>query len=325
MSAGPRILLVKTSSMGDVIHNLPVVGDILRARPDAHIDWVCEPPYTALVRLHPGVRRAFGMPLRALKKRWYSPSAWRDFRSAKAALAGERYDLILDTQGLAKSAWIASFAAGPRAGYDAASAREPIAARQYDHTHAVSRALHAVVRNRQLAAAALGYALDGEPDYGLAAHPFPAPANIRKPFVIFLHATSRADKTWPVAQWILLGQTLQSRGLQIVLPWGTPAERTTSEAIAAGLASGSFFIPPALALPDMAALLAHAEAVVGVDTGLAHLAVALARPTVGIYCATEPGLTGLHGGTHAINLGGIGITPSVDEVLAALARAGGTG
>lgn len=322
MSAGPRILLVKTSSLGDVIHNLPVATDIARALPAARIDWVCEPPYTALVRLHPAVQTAFAVPLRQLKKRWYSPAAWLEFRAAKAMLGQETYDLILDTQGLAKSAMIAGFAHGPRAGYDAASAREPVAARRYDHTHAVSRDLHAVTRNRRLAAAALGYPLQGEADYGLAAREWPAPANIRKPFVVFLHATSRADKTWPVAHWIALGRTLEQRGINIVLPWGSPAERGVSEAISAGLATPAH-IPPAMTIPEVAALLAQAQAVVGVDTGLAHLAVALDRPTIGLYCATEPGLTGLHGGARALNLGGVGVTPSVEEVLAALATTGG--
>ena len=322
MSAGPRILLVKTSSLGDVIHNLPVATDIARALPAARIDWVCEPPYTALVRLHPGVERAFAMPLRQLKKRWYSPAAWSEFRSARALLGEQTYDLILDTQGLAKSAWIAGFAQGPRAGYDAASAREAIAARKYQRHHAVSRELHAVTRNRMLAAAALGYSLQGPADYGLSARAFTAPTNIRKPYIVFLHATSRADKTWPVAHWIALGRELEQRGLQIVLPWGSSAERAVSEAIAAGLATPAH-IPPAMTLPEVAALLAHAQAVVGVDTGLAHLAVALDRPTIGLYCATQPGLTGLHGGERALNLGGVGITPAVDEVMTALAATGG--
>lgn len=322
MSAGSRILLVKTSSLGDVIHNLPVATDIARACPGAQIDWVCEPPYTDLVRLHPAVSEAHGMPLRALKKRWCSLAAWRDFRTARRQLGQARYDLILDTQGLAKSAWIAGFAQGPRAGYDAASARESVAAGGYDRTYAVSRDLHAVERNRALAAAALGYTPEGPADYGLGSRTFASPSDLARPYAVFLHATSRSDKTWPVASWIRLGRMLGEAGLRIVLPWGAPPERVTSEAIGAGLGD-SATVPPALALPQIAALLAHAQAVVGVDTGLSHLSVALARPTVGLYCATDPGLTGLHGGARAINLGGKGELPTPDEARAALQRCEG--
>lgn len=316
-----RILLVKTSSLGDVIHNLPVATDIRRALPSATIDWVCEPPYAPLVALHPAVTRVFPMPLRAIKKKWYSPSVWMDFRARRAELGRESYDLILDTQGLVKSAWIAGFASGIRAGYDAESAREPLAARNYQYCHAVSRTMHAVARNRALAAAALRYTHGFDVDYGLAGRRFERPVAPAGDYVVFLHATSRQDKTWPTERWIELGKRLQSRGFTIVLPWGASAERTESERIARALA-GATHIPPALTLPAMADLLAFARLVVGVDTGLAHLAVALDRPTIGLYCATDPGLTGLYGGEHAMNLGGISDPPEVEEVMVALQTTG---
>lgn len=326
MSAPLRILLVKTSSLGDVIHNLPVATDIRRALPQAMVDWVCEPPYAPLVALHPAVSRTFPLPLRNLKKRWYSPAAWREFRARRRALAAETYDLILDTQGLAKSAWISTMASGPRAGYDAASAREPLAARKYQKHYAVSRELHAVVRNRMLAAAALGYALDGPADYGLSGIDGPGSPELARPYAIFLHATSRADKMWPTAHWVVLGQRLRQRGIGIVLPWGSPTEHAESERIAAALLEADgprVWVPPSMGLTAVAGLLAASQLVVGVDTGLAHLAVALGRPTVGIYCATDPGLTGLHGGAGAINLGGIDDAPNVDAVISALERNGG--
>jgi len=325
MASAPRILLVKTSSLGDVIHNLPVATDIRHALPDASIDWVCEPPYAPLVALHPAVNRVFPLPLRALKKRWYSPMVWREFRARRKALSAETFDLIIDTQGLVKSAWIASFATGARAGYDEASAREPLAARNYQHHHAVSRELHAVVRNRALAGAALGYVPDGLADYGLASRRFQASPDLARPYAVFLHATSRADKMWPTANWVALGQVLQAQGMGIVLPWGSPDERAESERIAGALArdgSARAWVPPSLPLPSVADVLAFSHLVVGVDTGLAHLAVALNRPTVGLYCATDPGLTGLFGDERAVNLGGINSAPEVDEVLATLKQLG---
>lgn len=329
MSATPtrpeRILLVKTSSLGDVIHNLPVATDIHRALPKSTIDWVCEPPYAPLVALHPAVSRVFPLPLRALKKRWHSLSAWREFRARRAALAAESYDLILDTQGLAKSAWIASIATGPVAGYDAASAREPLATRNYQHHFAVNRELHAVTRNRMLAAAALGYAVDGPADYGLAKKSYTRPADLARPYAVFLHATSRADKMWPTQHWVALGRELHLRGMDVVLPWGSPGERDESERIRAALAMDGpqrAWVPPSMEIGAVADLIAFSEVVIGVDTGLAHLAVALDRPTVGLYCSTDPGLTGLHGGARAINLGGVDDPPSVDAVLVALMQIG---
>lgn len=328
MSAPLRILLVKTSSLGDVIHNLPVVTDIRRAQPLAAIDWVCEPPYAPLVALHPAVAQAFPLPLRNLKKRWYSPAAWREFRARRLALSAKSYDLILDTQGLVKSAWIAGMASGPRAGYDAASAREPLAARNYQKHYTVSRELHAVVRNRMLAAAALGYAIEGPADYGLTSRAFQAWPDVARPYAVFLHATSRADKMWPTERWIALGQALRAEGIGIVLPWGAPPELAESERIAAALSTSAgprVWVPPPMGLTSVADLLAFSQLVVGVDTGLAHLAVALGRPTIGLYCATDPGLTGLHGDERAINLGGIDVAPAPEEVLALLGRIGGLG
>lgn len=325
MAADPRILLVKTSSMGDVIHNLPVATDIHRALPGATIEWVCEPPYAPVVALHQAVNRVFPMPLRALRKRWYSVAAWREFRARRRDLDGQVYDLIIDTQGLVKSAWIAGFAAGPRAGYDAASAREPLAARNYQQHFPVSRKLHAVERNRALAAAALGYAVDGPPDYGLEPLAFQPWPDLARPYAVFLHATSRADKMWATEKWIALGRSLQSRGMGIVLPWGSAAEYSESERIAAGLqreGNAVAWVPPPLPLTSVADVLAFSRLVVGVDTGLAHLAVALGRPTVGLYCATDPGLTGLFGSDRAVNLGGIDDAPTVEEVLLTLEKPG---
>ncbi len=328
MAADLRILLVKTSSMGDVIHNLPVATDIHRALPSATIDWVCEPPYAPVVALHQAVNRVFPMPLRALKQRWYSAAAWREFRTHRKELGKQAYDLIIDTQGLVKSAWIAGFAAGLRAGYDAESAREPLASRNYQHHHAVSPALHAVVRNRALAAAALGYTVEGLADYGLEPQRFQPWPDLARPYAVFLHATSRADKMWPTENWIALGRSLQSKGMGIVLPWGSAAELLESERIASALhreGSARAWVPPTLPLTSVADVLAFSQLVVGVDTGLAHLAVAMNRPTVGLYCATDPGLTGLFGDERAINLGGIDDAPTVEDVSEALETLGVAG
>ena len=315
-----RVLLVKLSSLGDVIHNLPVASDLARARPGVEIDWAVEAPYAEIVALHPSIKNVFPVPLRNLKKHWRSNDAWRDFLAARAQLSALRYDAVLDTQGLLKSAWISNWPQGPVSGYARASAREPFAAGFYDHRFNVPRTLHAVARNRQLAAQAFGYTLDGPPNYGIAT-PSGALAWLpSEPFVVFLHATSRTNKMWPESHWISLGQRLGARNINIVLPWGNPAEREMSVRIAAALPNS--IIPPALSLSDAARMLSGVAAVVGVDTGLAHLSVALGRPTVGLYVTSEPALTGLHGACNVMNLGGgnesAPAKPTVEQVWESL-------
>ena len=313
-----RVLLVKLSSLGDVIHNLPAVSDLRRHRPDARIEWAVEEAYADLVELHPAVERAIPVNLRRLRRNLASASAWRAFSLSRRSLTRHAYDAIVDTQGLVKSAVVAGFAAGPVTGFDAASARESLASRFYDRTFPVARDRHAVERNRALVGLAFGYLPQGGPDYGLRAPDEPLAWLASASVTTFLHATSREDKLWPEASWIELGKMLATLGATIVLPGGSDAERSRSARIAAAIPNA--LAAPPLRLIEAAALLARSRAVVGVDTGLAHLAVALGRPTTGIYCATDPGLTGLAGGAGAVNLGGRGTPPGVADVAAALAR-----
>ena len=303
----PRILFVKTSSLGDVVHNCPAVSDAARAIPGAEIDWVVEEPFAGIAAMHAAVRRVIPVAVRRWRRSAWRPSVWREIGDFRRAVGERRYDAVIDTPSLLKSALIARCASGPRHGLDRASAREPLAARFYDFAHAVPRALHAVERNRRLAAAALGYA-PGEIDYGL--RPPGAAAGGAKPYVVLLTMTSRADKLWPEASWIALGRAL---ALPAVLPWGSEAERRRAERIAQALPAAR--VPPRLPLDELARLFAGARAVAGVDTGLTHLAAALGARTVGIYCGSDPALTGIHGAPRSSNLGGPGRPPGAAEVL----------
>jgi heptosyltransferase-1 len=318
----PNILLIKTSSLGDVVHNLPVVSDIRARFPNARIDWAVEEAYCGIVGMHPGVHRTIPVALRRWRGNPFKGAHWREFGQFRRALAGRRYDCVIDTQGLIKSALLARAASGTRHGYAGASAREPLAAKFYDVTHAVPRDLHAVVRNRRLAALALGYVLPTALDYGIAVAP-DADATLPRPYCVLLHATSRADKLWPEPAWERLAAELARQGCASVLPWGDEAERARSERIARSLPQA--VVPPALGIPGIAGLLAGAKAVIGVDTGLTHLAVALGRPVVALYCGTRPGLTGVYAGPDARvrNLGDAGVVPDLDEVLAALHEVAG--
>jgi lipopolysaccharide heptosyltransferase I len=303
-----KILFVKTSSLGDVVHQCPAVSEAARNLPAAEIDWVVEEAFAGVPALQACVRRVIPLALRRWRRAPWSPSAWREFASFRKSLAHERYDAIIDTQGLIKSALIASLANGPRHGLDRASEREPLARFFYKHVHPVPWALHPVERNRQLTAQALGYAVEGPPEYGLSVE---APQRVARS--VFLTMTSRPEKLWPEERWIELGRALRMRA---VLPWGSEEERLRATRIASAMPQAE--VMPRMTLEQLARLFGRAQAVVGVDTGLTHLAAALGVRTIGIYCGSDPALTGIYGAAKATNVGTLGAAPSVDEVLKAL-------
>lgn len=310
-----RILLVKTSSLGDVIHNLPVASDIRRALPRAEIDWVVEENFAEIPRLHPAVGGVIPVAMRRWRKAPFAASTWREFAAYRRAVRQADYDAIIDTQGLAKSALLAAQAHGRKFGH--ARPREALAGLGYDVAIDIGRNQNAVLRNRQLAAAALGYALDDLPlDYGIAAPP-PPNGDWLQPgaYAVLLTATSRADKEWPEHDWHELGAALNARGLACVLPGGSEHERQRAARIAGSL--GRAVAAPAMNLADLAGLMAGAGIVIGVDTGLVHLAAALGRPTLAIYCASDPALTGVLADTPHANLGRPGESPTVTKVIAA--------
>ena len=312
-----RILLVKTSSLGDVIHNLPVASDIHAAFPGSRIAWVVEESFAAIPRLHHAVWRVLPVAIRRWRSNWWRAGTYTEIRRFASELKLEAYDAVIDTQGLLKSAVVASVARGMRFGLDFASAREPLAM-FYDKTFNVPWTSHAVERNRALAAKALGYTVRNGVEYGISARDQRFEWLPGSRYAVLVHATSTADKLWAEDCWNALGAHLNYRGVCSILPWGNARERQRSERLAAAIPNA--IVPPQLPLDEIASLLAGASAVVGVDSGLTHLATALKVPAIGIYCATDPMATGLYGSPRAANLGGIGAMPPVREVVAALER-----
>ena len=312
-----KILLVKTSSLGDVVHNLPVASDIRAAAPSAAIHWVVEEPFAAIPRLHPAIARVIPVAIRRWRSSLLDRAVREDIRAFVREVKREQYDAVIDTQGLLKSALVAWAARGTRHGLDFASAREPLSL-FYDRTYAVPWTMHAVERNRALAAHALAYAVPLAVEYGIGTNPAKFIWLPDGPYVVLVHAASSRAKLWPERRWIELATRLHERGLRSVLLWGNVVERLRAEEIARPVPGA--VVAPGLSLADVPGVLAGARAAVGVDTGLAHLAAALKVPTVGIYCATDPAATGLYGCARAVNLGGPGTPPSVSEVLAALER-----
>ncbi len=332
-----RVLIVKTSSLGDVIHTLPALTDAARALPGIRFDWVVEEGFAEIPRWHPAVERVIPVAVRRWRK--HPLRAWRsgEWRAFTAAIHAERYDAVIDAQGLLKSAWLARHAHGPLHGLDRRSAREPLASLFYRHRHAVAWGRHAVLRVRELFARALGYALPagrgdapaGHAGTAPAASPSAAtgpcrgrhapaggpPADAADPYgldrarvlagagqaagsagtsyLVFLHGTTWPTKHWPELYWRRLAERACAAGWQVHLPWGSDAERARAERLAEGLAGAR--VLPKLTLAGVAAEIAGARACVAVDTGLGHLAAALAVPTVSVYGPTNPGFTGAWG------------------------------
>jgi heptosyltransferase-1 len=314
-----RILFVKTSSLGDVVHNCPAVSDIARCVPDAAIDWVVEDAFAEVAALHAGVRRVIPVSIRRWRSELFTSSTWSEFFAFRERLRADRYDAVIDSQGLVKSALVAAMAHGRKHGYDRASAREAFAARFYDSPHAVPPGEHAVERNRLLAAAALGYELPQDCDYGLRADGEP-PIRVHTPYAMLLTMTSRDNKLWAEENWRSLGQWLQARGLHCLLPWGDEEERRRCARIATAIPRA--VVPQRMPLAALARLARGASCVIGVDTGLAHLAAALGVPVVGLYSGSDPALTGLHGNGRVRNLGAAGRPPEVSAAQDALAALG---
>jgi heptosyltransferase I len=307
------VLVVRPSSLGDVVYALALVSDMARHCPGMPVDWVAEDAFVDLVRLDPRIRRVVPLALRRWRHAPLARATWGDMAAFRRALRQERYDAILNLQEQVKGAVVSWFAKGTRHGLDRANIREPIAT-IVDHVHhPVSRELHIVDRCREIAAAALGYSVDGPPSwrFELPATTAAMPAG---PYAIAFHATSRADKEWPEDHWRALVTHFARAGFVTLLPWGNALEQARSRRIADG--SEGAVVPSRQTLPELATLARNAEIVVGVDTGLTHLAAALGTSTVAIFTATDPRLAGVAcAGAHARDIGGNGIVPPLSDVV----------
>ena len=307
------ILFIKTSSLGDVIHHMPAVTEARAHRPGDRFAWLVEEAFVPLVRLHPAVNEIIPVAWRRWRNSLVAPATLREIAGRLRAIGAHQYDDVVDSQGLMRSAFFGRFARGRRHGYDLASIREPLAVPLYNIRYSVSRALHAVERNRILTGLALGYQPQGAPDFGLDRAQLATPG---PRYAVLLHATARPEKHWPEENWIALGNALSREGLELVLPWGTDDERARSERIAAALPRSK--VGERQPLDAVARLIAGAEYVIGVDTGLLHLAAALGVPLVAIFTGSKPNLTGPVGNGPLAVLGAQGAPPSVEEVRKAV-------
>lgn len=288
---GMRVLLIKTSSLGDILHVLPALSDAAAAIPGIRFDWVVEEAFAEVPSWHPAVDRVIPVAIRRWRKnglRALLSGEWGGFRKQ---LRMEEYDQVLDAQGLIKSALVSWMARGERVGLDADSAREPLASRFYDRSIAVAKGEHAVIRLRRLFAEALGYPMPKSPaDSAIRSQKLVAPDH--SPSILFVHGTTWVTKHWPDLYWIALAEIVNRAGYGVVLPWGSEEERDRAERIAAGHQAT---ILPRCSLTELVGYFRQVDAMVCVDSGLAHLGAALDIPSITLYGATNPGLIGTLG------------------------------
>ena len=306
-----RVLLVKLSSMGDVLHAMPAVTDASKHVAGIRFDWIVEEAFSEIPAWHPAVDRVIPADTRRWRKHPWSTRIER--KTFREQLLKYQYDLVIDAQGLMKSAVIARRARGRVAGFDGKSVRERPAVLCYQNRLGVARGLHAIERQRQLFSQALVYHyLPSPPDYGIAGHRLPrSDEQTEPPGIVFLHGTTWASKRWPLASWRAIGQLAANAGFRIIVPWADDQERAVAEQITAGLAGS--VVSRRMGLGELARLLTDAAGVVAVDTGLGHLAAALAVPCVSVYGATDPALTGTLGMNQAHECGSLECVPCLSK------------
>lgn len=296
-----KILVVRLSSLGDVLHLFPAVSDLRRHFPDAQIHWLVEPAFAELAGWHSAVDKVITVPLRAHKKTWWKLLAL--LSKLRQQLQAENYDIVLDAQGLLKSALLARLAGAPVFGYAAASAREPLAARFYQKTAKVPSGLHIIEKNRQLVAAFFATDISQPADFGLdkflrqqmQAEPSGTTKDVAgHPCIVLLHGTTWNSKYWPEASWQELIRLLAQQGWRSLLPWGNEDER--QRALRLQVAGGEHArVLPKLTLIELTGVLLRARAFVSVETGIGHLAAVLDVHGIMLHGPTDPGYSGILG------------------------------
>lgn len=290
-----RVLIVKLSSLGDIIHTLPAVTDAYHARKDLVFDWVVEENFVEVPGWHPAVDKVIPIALRRWRRNIVRTYLSQEFRAFKRSLQGIHYDLVIDAQGLIKSGIISRLSRGLTIGLSNRTIREPMATLFYNKVFSVPWTEHAVDRVRQLFSRALNYRYNkSEIDYGIDVNKIEGDLNLSKSKkVVFLHGTTWSTKHWPEIYWRHLAHIATEAGYEVLIPWGDTGEKQRAEFIA--LNNDKVTVLDKQSLSGLAKHIQQSDGVIAVDTGLGHLAAALAKPTVSLYGPTNPGLSGTIG------------------------------
>ncbi len=294
-----NILIVKTSSLGDIIHTLPALTDAANHYTNIHFDWLAEDSFAEIPTWHPNVDKVIPTAWRRWRKNLWD--AWQEKKLHRFYhdLREKKYDLIIDAQGLLKSAFMGRLAKGMHCGLDYYSARESLASFLYKKRFTVLFQQHAVTRARQLFAQALGYTCpQHHPDYAIRTH-FASAQHQKSKNILFIHGTTWQTKEWPEKNWIELASQCIKSDWNIQIPWGNEAEKARAERIAK--TDPNIRVLPKSSLKELANLLLQARAAIAVDTGIGHLAAALSVPTISLYGPTDPDKIGAWG-EHQVHL-----------------------
>lgn len=311
-----KILIVRTSSLGDLVHMLPAITDVASHIPGAQIDWLVEESFAEIPNWHPAVSNVMTMAHRRWRKDWWSAQSRTERAALKKRIRQTQYDVVLDMQALLKTVWFTRMARGKIHGLDWKSAREPLASLFFDVKHRVEFWQPAITRQRLLASLAFDYQYTGAADYGLQAI---TNAVQVEPVAMIMPSASRDDKLWPIASWHKIFDYVQAQGLGLRLLAGSPAETVRAEQLIAG--RDHAVVLPRMGLTEVAHELAKATVMVGLDSGLTHLSAALERPTIGIYKASTPTRTPLISTAYTASLGDRGQEPTAEVVLSAVQQA----
>jgi heptosyltransferase-1 len=342
----PKVLLVKLSSLGDVLHNLPIVWDLRKRLPDAQIDWIVEEAYVHLLEplrttdTFKGIDRIIPVAFRRWRKNLLSIQTWREFFAMRKQLQVTTYDALLETQGLLKSALVCALAKKSDSAIVAGlgnatehSGYEPLARMFYTQSVQVPLKCHAIDRSRWVMCSAFNWPplnRKEEPPF-FYPHQFveqlpvldfeglkKTADGLPEPYIVGFHSTARVAKRWADVNWVELGKELARQGYQVILPWGNPEEMKVSSLIASQIPGA--IVPRAFSIGEIYSLVAHADLTIGVDTGLTHLSAVLGKPTVEIYCDSPRWKTEGYWSKLIINLGDHQKSPLVNEILHALFR-----
>jgi heptosyltransferase-1 len=296
-----KILVVRLSSLGDILHLFPAISDLRRHFPDAEIHWLVEPAFAEVAGWHSAVDKVITVPLRAHKKIWWKIPAL--LNKLRRQLQTEKYDIVLDAQGLLKSSLLAQLAGVSVFGFAAGSARESLAARFYQKTASVPDDLHVIEKNRQLVATIFNADITQAADYGLEAFrrkqmQAELPSTLKiitgQPYLVLLHGTTWNSKYWPEASWEELIRLLAQQGWRCLIPWGNEAENQRAHRLQ--IAGGEHaHVLPKLSLTELMEVLLHARAFVSVESGIGHLAAALDIRGIMLHGPTDPGYSGIVG------------------------------
>ena len=312
-----RVLLVRTSSLGDLIHILPAVSDMAAHRPEIKLDWVVEQSFVEIAQWHPFVNQVIAVAHRRWRRAWWSEQSRRERAQVNQTIRAANYDLVIDMQALLKSIGLVRVASGIKHGLDWRSAREPLCSLFYDVRHRVSFWQPAVTRQRQLAAAALGYECQGAPDFGLSQ--WLKPKAVDTPYAVVMPSASRDDKLWPQKSWQAVFDRLQAAGLQLRLLAGSVQEANRAQDLIKGRPCA--LVQPSSSLTELARLMGQARLMVGLDSGLTHLSAAIGVDTIGIYKASTPVRTPLTGSGYVASLGDRNNEPQAQAVIDAIDQA----